>query len=60
MVSLNIFNSGGERVAELVNQYLSAGSYKVTWNAKNYSSGIYFCQLRVGNIEKIAKLVFMR
>lgn len=60
MVSLSIFNSGGERVAELVNQHLSAGSYKVTWDAKNYSSGIYFCQLRVGNIEKIAKLVFMR
>ncbi|NOY59125.1 MAG: T9SS type A sorting domain-containing protein [Calditrichaeota bacterium] len=60
MVSLNVFNSGGEHIAELVNGNRNAGSYKMTWDATYFSSGIYFCQLKVGNVEKIAKLVFMR
>jgi hypothetical protein len=53
-VSLIMYNVSGEAVAELVNSYQSAGSYKVTWNGKDNSgreagSGIYFCRIRAGN-----------
>jgi hypothetical protein len=41
-VTVKIFNSIGENVAELVNLTQSPGSYQVTWNAENVASGIYF------------------
>ncbi len=41
-VRIKIYNSIGESIAELINMSQSAGSYLVTWNAENVSSGIYF------------------
>ena len=41
-VKILIFNSIGESIVELVNRSQSAGTYTVTWNAENVSSGIYF------------------
>lgn len=46
-VNLVVFNSLGEEVATLVNNVQSAGSYKVEWNAKNMTSGIYFYRINV-------------
>ena len=46
-VKLSIFNSLGQKIDELLNQDLSAGTYEAVWNAKTssgeaLSSGIYF------------------
>jgi hypothetical protein len=41
-VKILIFNSIGESIVELVNRSQSAGTYTVTWDAENVSSGIYF------------------
>ncbi len=41
-VTVKIYNSIGENIAELVNLTQSAGSYQVSWNAENAASGIYF------------------
>ena len=41
-VTVKIYNSLGENIAELVNLSQSAGSYHLEWNAGNVASGIYF------------------
>jgi len=41
-VTVKIYNSLGESIAELVNLTQSAGTYQVAWNASNVASGIYF------------------
>ncbi|NNG26410.1 MAG: T9SS type A sorting domain-containing protein, partial [Ignavibacteriaceae bacterium] len=41
-VTVKIYNSLGEKIAELVNLNQSAGTYQVAWNASNVASGIYF------------------
>ncbi|RKY97628.1 MAG: hypothetical protein DRQ13_04450 [Ignavibacteriae bacterium] len=41
-VTVKIYNSLGENIAELVNLSQSAGSYQVVWNASYVASGIYF------------------
>jgi hypothetical protein len=41
-VELRIFNTFGEEVVTLANQELSAGNYKVEWNAQNCLSGVFF------------------
>jgi hypothetical protein len=64
-VSLIVYNISGESVAELVNSYQSAGSYKVTWNGRDNSgreagSGIYFCRIRAGNNLFTYKMVLLK
>lgn len=48
---LKIFDVLRNEVATLVNEEKPAGSYEVTWNAANLSSGVYFYQLRAGDPE---------
>ena len=48
-VELSVYNYSGEKVADLVKTNVAAGMHNVVWNATNYTSGIYFTQLKVGN-----------
>jgi hypothetical protein len=44
-VTLRVFNSLGEEVEKLVNEYKLAGSYEVEFDAQLLSSGVYFYRL---------------
>ncbi|MCF6271100.1 MAG: T9SS type A sorting domain-containing protein [Melioribacteraceae bacterium] len=44
-VTLTIYNSLGQKVAELINGNYTPGTYKVVFNASQLSSGIYIYQL---------------
>lgn len=48
-VRLKIFNTLGEEVAELVNEYLEAGTYTYRFDASNLTSGIYVYTLQTGD-----------
>lgn len=45
-VSLTVLNSNGERMATLMSEYKSAGSYRVFWNAASMTSGLYLICLQ--------------
>jgi hypothetical protein len=47
-VSLNVYNVMGQRVATLVNEVKSPGTYEITWDAQDMASGIYYYRLRAG------------
>lgn len=47
-VRLKIFNSLGEEVAELVNEYMDAGTYTYNFDASKLPSGIYVYTLQAG------------
>lgn len=59
-VTLKIYNSIGQEVAELVNAVLPAGSYTVNWNAENISSGIYFYTLTTNSFKDTKKMILLR
>lgn len=44
-VAIGIYNLVGEKIAEVASGNLSAGSHKVTFDASNLTSGIYFYRL---------------
>lgn len=47
-VNLKIYNVIGEEVETIFNDVeLAKGDYSIVWNAKNLSSGIYFCRLKI-------------
>ena len=59
-VQLSVYNIIGQRVANLVNNELSAGSYTATFNAANLSSGVYFYRLEAGNKVAIKKMLLIK
>ncbi|MDO8550764.1 MAG: T9SS type A sorting domain-containing protein [Ignavibacteria bacterium] len=60
-VYLKIYNVVGEQVANLVNgEVLGNGTYSVTFDAGNLSSGIYFYELRADNIIQSKKMVLLK
>lgn len=65
-VILKIYNILGEEVRILVNDSQTAGLKEVVWNGKDnqgklVNSGVYFYNLKVGNIEKKSnKMLFLK
>ena len=59
-VKLDVYNTLGEKVAELVNGPMTAGSYEVPFNASNFPSGIYFYRIEAGSNVAIRKMILMK
>jgi C-terminal processing protease CtpA/Prc len=59
-VNLSIYNILGENILTLVNKKQKPGYYKVTWNAQNYPSGIYFYKINANGFAKTKKMVLLR
>jgi hypothetical protein len=59
-VKLIVFNAFGEEVSTLVNEFKSAGSYEINFDAGDLSSVIYFYQLNSGNFNTIKKMVLLK
>ncbi len=64
IVTMEIFNVVGEKIAVLKNQFDEAGSHNVEWNARNYPSGIYICKMKFnytgGSKLKVLKMVLSK
>jgi hypothetical protein len=59
-VSLGIFNSLGQKVAELVNGEVDAGSHEIPFDGSRLSSAMYFYRLQAGDFIQTRRLVLLR
>ena len=64
-VKLVIYDILSREVATLVNESLKPGTYEVTWDASNFSSGIYFYKLETlvpsgESFSQTKKMVFLK
>jgi photosystem II stability/assembly factor-like uncharacterized protein len=59
-VTLQVFDLLGKEVAVLVNDKLQAGTYEVTFDAVDLTSGIYFYKLTAGKFTDTKKLVLIK
>ena len=59
-VSVKIFNLLGQEVATLVQRWIPAGSYTVSWDADGLPSGIYFCQMEAKDFVQTRKMVLLK
>jgi hypothetical protein len=59
-VTVEVFNSAGQRVDTLVNGSMSAGSHSVTWNASKVSAGVYFYTVKSGDFSRTMKMTFLK
>ncbi len=59
-VTLKVYNILGSEVATLVNENLSAGSYRFNFDARNLASGVYLYELTAGNFREIKKMNLLK
>jgi len=59
-VELIVFNTMGETITTLVNEYKSAGNYEVNFVSHGLSSGIYFYKLSVNEFSSIKKMILLK
>ena len=59
-VLLTIYDVKGRIVDTILEQELIPGTHKVKWYAKSHASGMYFAQLRYGDMIKNQKVVFLK
>ena len=60
IVNLTFYDAIGRVIAQLVNQQLAPGSYKVEWDASNYPSGVYYYRLQAGEFVRTNKMVLLK
>lgn len=59
-IKLEVFNLLGQKVAELVNQPLTAGTYSYSFDASGLSSGIYIYRLETGQSSVTRKMLLIK
>jgi hypothetical protein len=60
-LTITIFDILGRQVAVLAkNEFKKAGSYRVAWDASDFSSGVYFYRLESGSFVDTKKMVLMK
>lgn len=59
-ISIKIFNSLGKEITTLFSGKQYAGSHKVTFNASNLPSGVYFCRIQSPDFSKSIKMLLIK
>jgi len=64
-VTLEVYNTIGQKVRTLVNQTVQAGNHVVTWNGRDdagrmVSSGVYFYKLHSGSTQITKRMTFLQ
>lgn len=62
-VKIEIFNLLGQKITTLIDKEEPTGSYKLSWNAVDLSSGIYFCKMKANgkrSFDETQKLVLTK
>ena len=59
-VNISVYNLLGEKISTLVNEYKTNGSYIVSFNGKNLSSGIYFYKISSNGRNQILKMELLK
>ena len=59
-VQVNIYNAAGQMVTQLLNARKAAGNYELSWNAANFSSGVYFIKVQANGITQMRKALLVK
>lgn len=59
-ISIKIFSVAGKEIETLIDQRLYPGKYEVFFNAREYTSGVYFYTLQTENYRETKKMLFVK
>jgi hypothetical protein len=59
-VTINIYNSIGQKIETLLNRQMTAGSHSVTFDARGLPSGVYIYRLKAGDYRESKKMLLVK
>jgi len=59
-VLLEVYDVNGRIVETLINDLFQSGSHEISWDASQYSSGMYFVRMMSGSFEKSQKIMLIK
>jgi len=59
-VSMSIYNLKGQLISTLLDAKQDAGSYDIIWDASNHPSGMYFLNMKAGEVNYTQKLMLIK
>ena len=64
-VTLQVYNTAGQQVRQLLDRALGAGEHRIAWDATDQSgaaasSGVYIYRLQIGHRSRVRKMTLMR
>ncbi len=59
-VTLKVYNLLGSEIATLVNGFMEAGKHSVKFDARDFTSGIYFYTIKADNFTSTRKMILMK
>jgi len=60
VVKITVYNSLGQKIKEIVNEFKQAGTYKSEFNGSSLSSGIYYYRIESGSFVQTKKMMLIR
>ena len=60
LVTLEVFDILGKKVATLINRIQNAGKYNVEFNGADFTSGTYFYRIQSGDFSQIRKMILLK
>ena len=65
IISIKVYNSLGDEIKTLINEFRPMGQHQINWNGTNntgeiVSGGTYFYQLKVGDFTQTQKMVLLK
>ena len=60
LVKIDVYNTLGQRVKELVNEVKESGSYNISFNSSSISSGIYFYKIETPQFSQVKKMIVLK
>ncbi len=59
-VNITVYNYLGQKVVQVLNKTLSAGTHTVNFNASKLAGGVYFYRMRAGNFSSTKKMILLK
>ena len=59
-VSLEVFNSLGQRIAVLLNNQMTAGSFNIPFDGSSFSTGVYLYRLQANGVTIAKKMMLIK
>lgn len=59
-VKLIVYDILGREIETLVNEYLKPGNYEAEFNAKGFTSGVYYYRIESGNFSDTKKMILLK
>jgi hypothetical protein len=60
LVNISVYDFLGREVETLINEKQSAGTYEITFNASELSSGIYFYKIQADSFSEVKRMVLIK